>query len=133
MAGDPDAAELVVSFCELGEDLMHTLCRRLVAALWAVPVLGAQIAAAAEPMAQPYWAAPAGFSFMDDLLRPMILAIVFTVVGVALFILSIWLVVRLCPFSVRKEIEEDQNMALGVIMGSIILGIAVVLAAAMIG
>ncbi|MAC28960.1 MAG: hypothetical protein CMN31_12110 [Sandaracinus sp.] len=40
---------------------------------------------------------------------------------------------KISPFSVRKEIEEDQNTALAVVMGSVILGIALIVAAAMLG
>lgn len=63
----------------------------------------------------------------------LVLAIVFTLVGMLLFGLSIWLFVKIAPFSVQKEIEEDQNTSLGIIMGSLILGIALILAAAIHG
>ena len=33
------------------------------------------------------------------------------------------------PFSLRKEIEEDQNVALGVVIGAVILGLAHIIAA----
>ena len=39
---------------------------------------------------------------------------------------------KLAPFSVRKEIEVDQNIALAVIMGCVILGISIILAASFI-
>jgi len=74
-----------------------------------------------------------GFDIIADLARPVVLAIVFTVIGLALFALAIWLIVRMAPFSVRKEIEEDQNTALGLIVGAIILGIAIILAACLLG
>ena len=35
--------------------------------------------------------------------------------------------------SIRKEIEEDQNMALGIIIASIIIGIALIVSAAVHG
>lgn len=63
----------------------------------------------------------------------LVLAIVFTLVGMLLFGLCIWLIVKIAPFSVQKEIEEDQNTSLGIIMGSLILGIALILAAAIHG
>jgi uncharacterized membrane protein YjfL (UPF0719 family) len=63
----------------------------------------------------------------------LLLAVIFTLVGMMLFGFSIWLFVKLAPFSVRKEIEEDQNTSLGIIMGSLILGIAIILAAAIHG
>ncbi len=70
---------------------------------------------------------------MSDLIQPIILSVVFTVIGLILFGICLLLVVKLAPFSVRKEIEEDQNIALGIIVGSMILGIAIILAAAMLG
>ena len=55
--------------------------------------------------------------------------LVYFVVGVLLFGVAIKLMDRLAPFSIRKEIEEDQNVALGVVIGSALIGIAIVLAA----
>ncbi|MFP6686390.1 MAG: DUF350 domain-containing protein [Polyangiaceae bacterium] len=40
---------------------------------------------------------------------------------------------KLSPFSIRKEIEEDQNTALGIVIGSVIIGLALVIAAAISG
>jgi uncharacterized membrane protein YjfL (UPF0719 family) len=60
-------------------------------------------------------------------------AVIFTGIGVAFFALAFWLIARFTPFSIRKEIEEDQNVALGIIIGSVILGIAWIIAAAMHG
>ena len=37
------------------------------------------------------------------------------------------------PFSIMKEIEHDQNVALGVVMGAILLGLAIIVAAAIHG
>ncbi len=37
---------------------------------------------------------------------------------------------KVAPFSVRKEIEEAQNTALGILMGSVIIGLAIIIAAA---
>ena len=69
----------------------------------------------------------------EDLVKPLIFSVVFTLVGLVLFALCIWLIVKLAPFSVQKEIEEDQNTSLGIIMGSMILGIAIILAASLVG
>ena len=40
---------------------------------------------------------------------------------------------KLTPFSVVKEIEEDQNVALAVIVGAVVLGISIIIAAAIVG
>lgn len=54
----------------------------------------------------------------------------FSLVGLAVFGLAFLLMKTLSPFPLRKEIEEDQNVALAIIMGSIIIGIALIVSAA---
>lgn len=65
--------------------------------------------------------------------RPLLLASVFSILGVVILGL-VWVVlVKILPFSMRKEIEEDQNVALGIVMGSLILGISLIIAASIHG
>ena len=53
--------------------------------------------------------------------------IVYTGLGLALFIVS-WLIIELLtPFSLRKEIEEDQNLALAVLIGAIFIALAILI------
>ncbi|MCB9852348.1 MAG: DUF350 domain-containing protein [Phycisphaerales bacterium] len=59
----------------------------------------------------------------------LIPTVVYFIVAILLFGFSIWMMEVICPFSIRKEIEEDQNTSLGIIMGATIIGIAIVLAA----
>ena len=54
----------------------------------------------------------------------------YAIVGILIFGLAFWLMERVTPFSVRKEIEEDQNTALAILMGSVIIGLALIIAAA---
>ncbi|MDX2197763.1 MAG: DUF350 domain-containing protein [Phycisphaerae bacterium] len=54
--------------------------------------------------------------------------VVYFVVGVLLFGGAIWLMGRIMPFSIRKEIEEDQNVALAILMSSFLISIAIILA-----
>ena len=77
--------------------------------------------------------AGASLDIVADIVKPLILAVVFTVLGLLLFALSIWLIVKVSPFSIRREIEEDQNVALGIIVGAMILGMAIILSAAILG
>lgn len=66
----------------------------------------------------------------DPLDPHYILATVFyTGLGVAVFLLAFWLMAKVTPFSIRKEIEEDQNTALGVVIGSVIIGLALIISA----
>lgn len=60
-------------------------------------------------------------------------SLLYTAVGIVVFALAFFLMSRVIPFSVRKEIEEDQNTALGVIMGSVVIGLAIIIAASVHG
>jgi uncharacterized membrane protein YjfL (UPF0719 family) len=55
--------------------------------------------------------------------------LVYTVLGLVIFGLAFVVMVKAIPFSVRKEIEDDQNTALAVVMGSVILGLSIIIAA----
>lgn len=67
------------------------------------------------------------------LLHHVLAAIIFAFIGIVVLALSMWLFVKFSPFCVRKEIEEDQNTALAIIMGSVLLGLSLIIAAAMLG
>jgi uncharacterized membrane protein YjfL (UPF0719 family) len=58
---------------------------------------------------------------------------VFALLGIFVFALAFWAIVRLTPFSIRKEIEEDQNTALAILVSSVILGLALIVSAAIHG
>lgn len=66
-------------------------------------------------------------------LKPLINAVVFAFIGMVFFALAFLIIVKVAPFSIRKEIEEDQNTSLGIVIGSVIIGIALILAAAIHG
>lgn len=59
--------------------------------------------------------------------------IVFVLIGLAFFGIAFWIITKVAGFSVRKEIEEDQNTALAVVIGSVIIGIALIVSAAVHG
>lgn len=70
---------------------------------------------------------------MSRVFEHLAAAVVFGLLGIFLFVLALWLTVRITPFSLRKEIEEDQNVALGVIVAAVFLGIALIVSAAISG
>jgi putative membrane protein len=57
--------------------------------------------------------------------------IVYSLVGLGVFGLAMLVMQKVSPFSIRKEIEEDQNTSLGIIMGSIFIALAIIIQAAM--
>ena len=56
--------------------------------------------------------------------------VLYSVIGVVIFVLAYIFIEKICPFSVKKEISEDQNVALGIIIGSVIIGLSIIIAAA---
>jgi putative membrane protein len=70
---------------------------------------------------------------MDQLVNLVVQTLIFSVIGVVIFAVAFWIIVKATPFSVRKEIEEDQNVAIAIVIGAIIIGIALVVAAAIQG
>jgi putative membrane protein len=69
----------------------------------------------------------------DEFIRQVIATVVFSAVGVVVFLVALKLIVKISPFSIQKEIAEDQNVALGIVVGSIFVGLALVLSAAIQG
>ena len=59
--------------------------------------------------------------------------VIFVVLGLIVFAIAFAIVVFVSPFSVKKEIEEDQNISLAIIIGAIIIGVAMIISAAIQG
>ena len=78
-------------------------------------------------------ATPAMVIKLDELLPVVTTTVIFVAIGLIVFAIAFLIVVLVAPFSVKKEIEDDQNMALAVIIGAIIIGIAVIIGAAIHG
>ena len=70
---------------------------------------------------------------MDQLLNLVVTTLVFSLIGIVLFGLAFLVIVKIAPFSTRKEIEDDQNVALAILIGSVIIGIAMIVASAVHG
>jgi putative membrane protein len=64
---------------------------------------------------------------LDAILNAILGSLIFSGIGMLMFALAMWIVSKVLPFSLRKEIEEDQNTSLGIVLGSIIIGLAMIL------
>jgi len=60
----------------------------------------------------------------------MLSTIVYSLIGIVVFVIAYLVMDKFTPFSISKEIEEDQNVALGIIIGSIFIALAIIIAAA---
>ncbi len=70
---------------------------------------------------------------LDSLTKTLVSALAFSALGILLFAVAFWIIVKVTPFSLRKEIEEDQNTSLAIIIGSVIIGIAMIVSSAVHG
>ena len=69
----------------------------------------------------------------DLLLKPVVSALVFSIIGMAVFVAGFFVIKAILPFDVNKEIEVDQNTSLGIVIGSFILGLAFIIGMAIHG
>lgn len=66
-------------------------------------------------------------------LRTFISTVIYTVFGVIVFAIAFAVMVKVSPFSIRKELEADHNTAVAILISSVILGLAIIIAAAVHG
>ena len=64
----------------------------------------------------------------DKLIPVLVTTMIFVAIGLVVFAIAFLIIVYVAPFSVKKEIEEDQNISLAVI-----IGVALIIAAAIHG
>ena len=70
---------------------------------------------------------------METMIKTLVSALAFSALGIMLFAVAFLIIVKVTPFSLRKEIEEDQNTALAIIIDSVIIGIALIVSSAIHG
>ncbi|MDA1267378.1 MAG: DUF350 domain-containing protein [Planctomycetota bacterium] len=64
----------------------------------------------------------------EQLINPLIETLVIGAVAILMLFLSVWLMEKLSPFSLRKEIEDDHNTSVAIVVGAIVIGVALVIA-----
>ncbi|MFO0572673.1 MAG: DUF350 domain-containing protein [Polyangia bacterium] len=57
-------------------------------------------------------------------------ALIFSSIGIVMFALAFLVIRKVMPFNVYKELEEDQNIALGILLASIMIGISIIISSA---
>lgn len=63
----------------------------------------------------------------------LLAVVIYSAVGIFVLTGSFMVVRKFLPFSVTKEIEEDQNTALAIIIGAVIIGMSIIIAASIVG
>jgi putative membrane protein len=62
--------------------------------------------------------------------HPLMNALVYALLGILIFILCFVIVDKMTPYHLWKEIVEDKNIALAILIGAISLGMCIIIAAA---
>jgi putative membrane protein len=68
-----------------------------------------------------------------NMLQAFISALAFAFLGIVVFVLSFVIIDKMTPYDLWKEIVEDKNMALAIVVGAMSLGICIIIAAAIHG
>lgn len=69
----------------------------------------------------------------EHMMNQFVGSLMFSFLGLIVFAIAFWLIVKIAPFSVRQELEKDQNVALGIVIAAVIIGIAMIISAAVHG
>jgi putative membrane protein len=67
---------------------------------------------------------------LTTLLSNVVSAVVFAVLGITVFLLTFVVVDRLTPYTLWREIIDEHNTALAVLIGAVALGMSIIIAAA---
>jgi putative membrane protein len=57
-------------------------------------------------------------------------AVLYSILGIVIFVLAFVLIDKMTPYDLWKEIVEDKNVALAVMVGAMSLGMCIIIAAA---
>ncbi len=61
----------------------------------------------------------------------IVATVVYSAIGIVMFAVAFVIIERLTPFSVRKELEDDDNIAVGIVLATIVIGISMIISAAL--
>jgi uncharacterized membrane protein YjfL (UPF0719 family) len=60
-------------------------------------------------------------------------SVLYSLLGCLVLFGAFWIIEKILPFSLTKEIAEDHNVGLGIILGAFILGLSIIISAAIRG
>ena len=67
------------------------------------------------------------------MLTNLLNAVVYAVLGVVIFVAIFAILDKMTPYHLWKEVVEDKNVALAILVGAMALGISIIIAAAVHG
>lgn len=69
----------------------------------------------------------------DQLIKGVVSSLLYSGVGLLVFVAGFFVVRLILPFDVHKELEVDHNTSVGLVVSAFILGLAIIVAAAIHG
>ena len=67
---------------------------------------------------------------MMDIVRNIESALVFAFIGIVVFVVSFVTIDRMTPYDLWREIVQEKNMALALLIGAMSIGVCIIIAAA---
>ncbi|EKT3957505.1 DUF350 domain-containing protein [Flavobacterium psychrophilum] len=67
------------------------------------------------------------------LMKPVLNSILFSLLGIFILIIAYFIIEKLTPENTWKEISSNNNMALAIVFASFIIGISIIISAAIHG
>jgi len=66
----------------------------------------------------------------DFHLSSVLNALIFALIGIVIFVATFVIIDKMTPFHLWKEIIDDKNVALAILLGSMSIGLCIIIAAA---
>lgn len=63
-------------------------------------------------------------------IKYIIASVVYSVIGIVILLISFWIIERITPENLWKEILEKKNMALAIVFAAFIIAIAIIISSA---
>lgn len=65
--------------------------------------------------------------------KPILASIVFSLIGIAILVITFWIIEKITPENLWKEIIHNKNNALAIMAGAFMIAIAMIISAALHG
>lgn len=67
---------------------------------------------------------------IENLAQNLVAAVLFAALGIGVLLASLAIIDRMTPYTLWKEIIDEHNTALAVLLGALSLGVSIIIAAA---
>ena len=68
---------------------------------------------------------------MEQLMTEMMATIIYAILGTIIFVAVIFAIETITKFSIKKEIVEDGNIAVAIVLAAVVVSLAMIISAAM--